>query len=84
MKQFISFSGGVESRAMAVMAPKEYDEVADLEQSIQDKRDKFFHVVIGIPNLKDFKRHAESSLFQPEEVYSAINDATNCGVFCNR
>lgn len=45
------------------MSPQEFDEVAELEAEIQDRRDKFFRVIDSIPNLKDFKRHAESKLF---------------------
>lgn len=73
-----------EFQAMAVLNPKEYDAVADLEETIQDKRDKFFHIIDSIPNLKDFKRHAQSILFHPEEIYPTINNATKCGVFCHR
>jgi hypothetical protein len=73
-----------EYEAMALMNPKEFDEVAELESIIQDKRDKFFHVIDSIPNLKDFKRHADSTLFDPKEMYPVINTTTKCGVFCNR
>jgi hypothetical protein len=34
--------------------------------------------------MADIKQEALSSLFKPEEVYATINDATKCGVFCNR
>lgn len=78
------YKSKAEYQAMAVLDPERYDEVANLEASIQDRRDKFFHVVSGIPNLRDFKRHAQSQLFNPDEVYATINDATKCGVFCNR
>lgn len=73
-----------EYAAMALLNPKEFDEVADIEFEIQDKRDKFFHIIDSIPNLKDFKNHAQSILFSPNEIYSTINNATRCGVFCNR
>jgi hypothetical protein len=73
-----------EFEAMAILNPDEYDVVANLEADIQDKRDKFFHVIDSIPNLKDFKRHARSILFKPDEIYPVINNATKCGVFCNR
>lgn len=73
-----------EFQAMAVLNPTEYDLVSGLEQEIQDKRDKFFHIIDSIANLKDFKRHAESILFNPEEIYPVINNATKCGVFCHR
>jgi hypothetical protein len=78
------FKSKKEYTAMALLSENEYDEVAELEQIIQDKRDKFFHLVDSIPNLKDFKIKAKSILFKPEEIYTTINDVTNCGVFCNR
>lgn len=78
------FKSKKEFEAMAILSEKEYDEVAELEQDVQDKRSKFFHLVDSIPNLKDFKRHAQSVLFKPEEIYTVINDVTNCGVFCKR
>lgn len=73
-----------EYMAMAILNPVEFDEVADLEQEIQDKRDKFFHVIDSIGNLKEFKKQAQSILFKPDEIYTQINDVTQCGVFCNR
>lgn len=73
-----------EYMAMALMNPKEFDEVAELEETIQDRRDKFFHIIDSIPKLKDFKRHAESVLFDQKEMYPVINNVTKCGVFCNR
>lgn len=73
-----------EYEALALLNPKEYDIVANLEQTIQDKRDKFYHIVDSIPNLKDFKIQAQSILFKPEEIYPVINNASKCGVFCNR
>ena len=78
------FKSKKEYAAMAVLDPDSYDGVAELEATIQDKRDKFFHVISSIPNMKDFKRHAESILFDPEDIFAVTNDATNCGVFCNR
>jgi hypothetical protein len=78
------FKSKKEFEAMAILSESEYDEVAELEQEVQDKRSKFFHLVDSIPNLKDFKKHAQSILFKPEEIYTVINDVTTCGVFCKR
>jgi 3'-phosphoadenosine 5'-phosphosulfate sulfotransferase (PAPS reductase)/FAD synthetase len=78
------FKSKKEFEAMAILNEKEYDEVAALEQEIQDKRDKFFRLITNIPNLRDFKVKAQSILFRPDEIYATVNDATNCGVFCNR
>lgn len=73
-----------EYEALALLNPEEYDIVANLEQTIQDKRDKFYHIVESIPNLKDFKRYAQSILFNPDDIYPVINNASKCGVFCNK
>lgn len=73
-----------EYEAMAILNPDEFDEVAQLEEDIQDKREKFFHIIDSIPNLKKFKKQAEKILFTPDEVYPTINNVTHCGVFCNR
>jgi len=73
-----------EFEAMAILSPDEYDIVAELEESIQDERGKFYHIIDSIPNMKDFKRHAQSILFDPSEIYPVINNASKCGVFCNR
>lgn len=69
---------------MALMNEKEFDEVVAIEEDIQDARDKFFHIIDGIPRLRDFKLHAKSVLFSPEEMYPVTNKDTKCGVFCNR
>lgn len=78
------FKSKKEYEAMAILNEKEYDEIAELEQEIQDKRDKFFRLITSIPSLKDFKTKAQAILFRPDEVFATVNDATNCGVFCNR
>lgn len=82
--KFCYYKSKKEYQAMALMEPKEFDEIANLEADIQDKRDKFYHIIDSIPNLKEFKKHAESVLFTPEEMYPVINTDTSCGVFCNR
>lgn len=73
-----------EFEAMAILAPEEYEIVARLEEVIQDKRGKFYHIIDSIPNMKEFKKHAQSILFNPDEIYPVINNASKCGVFCNR
>ena len=82
--KFCYYKSKKEYEAMAILNEKEFDEVADLENFIQDKRGKFFHIISSIPNLREFKKQAQAIIFKPEEIYPTINDATNCGVFCNR
>jgi hypothetical protein len=72
--------------AMAAINPAEFKKVQDLEEELNKNlttRGKFFSIKKGKP-MAQIKAEAESSLFKPEEVYATINDATNCGVFCNR
>lgn len=72
---------------MAHMAPDEYSEVMELEEAIQDERDTFFAIRDCIPQgLRKFRQDVMSQglLFNPSEVYATINDASSCGVFCNR
>lgn len=82
--KFCYYKSKKEYAAMALMADSEFDEIIDLEESIQDKREEYYHIISTIPNLREFKRNAQAVLFSPEEMYPVINDATKCGVFCNR
>jgi hypothetical protein len=82
--KFCYFKSKAEYHAMAILNEQEYDEVANLESEIQDKREKFFHIVPSITNLTEFKRYAKSVMFNSDEIYPMVNDLTRCGVFCNR
>ena len=72
---------------MMHMAPEEYAEVVELEEAIQDERDDFFAIRDCIPDgLRKFQQDITSQglLFDVNDVYGVVNDATSCGVFCNR
>lgn len=70
--------------AMSMLAPKQFDEVVELEDAIQDERGKKFHVHAWGDrcNLKELKK--QGSLFKPEEMYAETEVSTPCGVFCHR
>lgn len=72
-----------EYEAMALLNPEEFEEVEKLENEIQDKREDFFSI---LPNKKmsDIRESVSNMIFKPHEIYPVVNDATNCGVFCNR
>ena len=78
-----------EYEAMSLLNPSEFKIVEDLESELQNlskddrKRNRYFSI---LPNIKmsDIREQAAASLFKAEEVYATINDATACGVFCNR
>jgi PP-loop superfamily ATP-utilizing enzyme len=72
--------------AMAAINPEEFKKVQDIEEELNEyftTRNKFFSIK-PTKKMADIKQEALSSLFKPEEVYATINDATKCGVFCNR
>lgn len=72
-----------EYTAMALLNPDEFKIVEDLEKAIQDKRQEYFSILQGI-TMTEIRQLAENILFDPNEIYPTINDATKCGVFCNR
>ena len=72
-----------EFEAMSLLNPKEFKIVEDLENEIQDRREKFFSIKENI-TMKQIREGVSLMLFKPEEIYPTINDATKCGVFCNR
>jgi 3'-phosphoadenosine 5'-phosphosulfate sulfotransferase (PAPS reductase)/FAD synthetase len=75
-----------EYEAMALLNPLEFKIVEDLENKLQlsfTVRDKFYTIKENI-TMKQIREYALQSLFNPDEVYATINDATPCGVFCNR
>lgn len=68
---------------MALLNPREFKIVEDLENDIQDRRKEFFSILKG-KTMKQIKSDVSNMLFNPEEIYPTINNATKCGVFCNR
>lgn len=80
------FKSRAEYRAMAVMEPGEADEVAELEESIQDIRGARYGIRDGIRSLARFNAEVRA---QKTWEHDGTNDAegalpTPCGVFCHR
>lgn len=75
-----------EYEAMIHLSPDEFDEVAELEESIQDARGEFYTIKKDMGKLKMFKQQVldQKLLFDPKSVYATVNHETSCGVFCNR
>lgn len=72
--------------AMAALNPEEFKIVEDLENEINANltdRDKFFSILQNV-KMSDIRSIAQSLLFNPEDIYPVINNASKCGVFCNR
>jgi len=72
-----------EFEALALLNPEEFKVVEDLEEELQDRREKFFSIKER-KSMKQIRKSTENMIFKPEEIYPIINDTTNCGVFCNR
>jgi 3'-phosphoadenosine 5'-phosphosulfate sulfotransferase (PAPS reductase)/FAD synthetase len=74
-----------EYSAMALLAKDEALSVADLEESIQDKRGNYYHLHSGIPNMRKFIENESHSLIPASEMYSESEpEGKGCGVFCHR
>ena len=81
------FKSKAEWRAFVKLEPKEARELAAFEESIQDKREKYFTIRSDMPPLKRFIQETESQkeLFTLDETYNMLdNNHTPCGVFCHR
>jgi hypothetical protein len=72
-----------EYEAMALLNLKEFEEVEHIEEMIQDRREEFFSILPNI-TMYQIRQNVSNMIFKPEEIYPVINDATKCGVFCNR
>jgi hypothetical protein len=80
------FKSKAEYRAMAVMSPDEADEVADLEDIVQDQRGQRYGIRDGIKSLRKFNEQARA---QELWEFASENDTEGalpspCGVFCHR
>ena len=80
------FKSKREFEALALLEPDEADAVAELEESVQDERGKYYGIRDGIPNLKTFFENSrQMCLIPPEQMYITSRDThTPCGVFCHR
>jgi len=72
-----------EYEAMALLNPAEFKIVEDLENDVQDERDDFFSILPNI-TMKQIRESTQNMLFSPDDIYPVVNNATKCGVFCNR
>jgi hypothetical protein len=84
--KFCFFKSKKEYRAMVHLAPDEIKEVAEIENSIQDNRGKFFRIKNDMPKIEDFIKIEENNLFGNNSRYYENDDdkSPSCGVFCHR
>lgn len=81
---FCPFKSRKEYIAMSLLSPGEFEEVVQIEEKVQDKREDFFSINQGF-KMRDLRDFASNNLFTPEEMYPQKYEVyTQCGVFCNR
>lgn len=79
------FKSKKEFAALACLNPDEAYEVADLEEAIQDNRERYYSIRDTIPNMRKFVDAQQDLLFDPSEIYPESGMSHSpCGVFCHR
>lgn len=76
-----------EYTALALLNKTEADQVAELEEIIQDERGEYYGIKSDIPNMREFIDGVrnQTSIVSAEELYQTEQQAhTPCGVFCHR
>ena len=82
---FCPFKSKKEFRAMAHLAPDELEQVAKLEEAVQDCRGKFFRIRQNMPIVRDLINQEKGTLFNASELYDDYDgESYSCGVFCHR
>ena len=84
--KFCFFKSKKEFRAMVHLAPSEIEEVAEIEESIQDKRGKFYRIKRDMPKIREFIQIEKNNLFGDNSIYYTpdTDKSPSCGVFCHR
>ncbi len=82
---FCPFKSKKEYAAMVHLVPEEIERVRILEETVQDKRNKYFRIRSNMPKMKDFIELEKSNLFgNLSEYYDDSSEQYSCGVFCHR
>lgn len=83
--KFCPFKSKKEYAAMVHFAPEEIEEVRELEEHIQDNRNKYFRIRSNMPRLRDFISREKNNLIgNLSGYYAADTEQKSCGVFCHR
>lgn len=82
------FKSKKEYTAMFLLAPEQFAEVEEVEETIQDVRGEFYGIRDGIPSMRKLREQitAQQMLFGTDDIYdlAAQEIQTSCGVFCHR
>ena len=83
--KYCPYKAKKEYRAMVHLAIEEIEEVAELEESIQANRNKYFRIRSNMPPMSEFIKQEKNNLFGNQSDYYKISDEhKSCGVFCHR
>ena len=84
--KFCFFKSKKEFRAMVHLAPEEIEEVALLEEKIQDYRGKFYRIKKDMPKIRQFIEIEKNNIFGDNSIYynTDTDESPSCGVFCHR
>lgn len=84
--KFCFFKSKKEYRAMVHLAPEEIEEVAELEESIQDARGSFYRIKKDLPKIRKFIEIEKNNLFGDNSIFynTDTDNSPSCGVFCHR
>ena len=80
------FKSEKEYRALYYLNRKEFNKMIEFEESMQDKRLKFYSIMSNGKSLKQLaKQCSESIPFDYEQIYSEYKkENKSCGAFCHR
>jgi 3'-phosphoadenosine 5'-phosphosulfate sulfotransferase (PAPS reductase)/FAD synthetase len=83
--KFCPFKSKKEYAAMVHFAPEEIEEVRELEELIQDERNKYYRIRANMPKLADFISMEKNNLIgNLSQYYTDNGERKSCGVFCHR
>ena len=68
------------------LTPKEIEEVAEIEEAIQDKRGTFYRIKKDLPKIRQFIEIEKNNIFGDNSIYykTDTDESPSCGVFCHR
>jgi 3'-phosphoadenosine 5'-phosphosulfate sulfotransferase (PAPS reductase)/FAD synthetase len=85
--KFCPFKAKKEYKAMYFLSNKEFLEVMNFEEKIQDRRNKFYSIMGNGQTMRQLMQECESEKVMFEDIetlYKSLKKETSCGAFCHR
>jgi hypothetical protein len=85
--KFCPFKAKKEYKAMYFLSNKEFLEVMNFEEKIQDRRNKFYSIMGNGQTMRQLMQECESEKVMFENIgtlYKSLKKGTSCGAFCLR